>query len=96
MLYSSGNMLYSSGNILAKANGSLFSTFDQDFDSSPTTNCAQTQGGGWWWNDCDVTGALGALNANYSTRGQWLNSAGNFVIQTVEMKIKRVCIAYTC
>ena len=82
-------MLHSSGNILATANGSLFSTFDQDFDSSPTTNCAQTQGGGWWWNNCDVTGVRGVLNAPYGTRAQWgVLSTPSFVIQTVEMKIR--------
>ena len=86
------------GDILSMSNGSVFSTYDNDQDSSPTTNCAQTLGGGWWWDNCDATGALGALNANYSTRNQWFpaSASGAFIVQTVEMKIRRACALFSC
>ena len=96
-------MFSRSGDILATANGNYFSAYNVGANSQ-TLGCAAALGGGWWYStNCDVTGALGSLNAAYSTRAQWgamsnpsAGGAGNYVIQTVEMKIKKYCVGYVC
>ena len=49
-----------------KSHGQKFSTYDQDNDIAPETNCAQRYAGGWWFEACfDIK-----LNGNYSHKEQ--------------------------
>lgn len=49
------------GDSLSYHAGSRFSTFDVDEDNWPEGNCAQSHGGGWWYNQCDRSN----LNGRY-------------------------------
>lgn len=46
-------------------NNSMFSTHEQDSDSSSSENCAEVYGA-WWWNDCESVEPTVVLNGEYS------------------------------
>ena len=37
---------------LFQQNGKNFSTYDQDHDGQPWSNCAEMNSGGWWYSGC--------------------------------------------
>lgn len=54
----------SSVNGVEKADGEMFSTFDNDHDSS-NKHCASQGRSGWWYGDC----TYGSLNGDYDNNG---------------------------
>ncbi|RUS77917.1 hypothetical protein EGW08_014348, partial [Elysia chlorotica] len=48
---SSGSL---SGAAFSRSNNTGFSTYDRDHDRWSNGSCAIANGGGWWYNDCDV------------------------------------------
>ena len=60
-------------------NGKPFTTYDQDNDEKSGGNCANTNGGGWWFVKCDrsnLNGYYGQDKGNagltwYTWRNTW-------------------------
>lgn len=53
-----------------RAAGQKFSTFDQDNDVRGGSNCAVSEHGGWWYNECeyaDLNTLYRKLSWNYNT-----------------------------
>ena len=50
------------------AHGKMFTTSDNDHDTWPSTNCAPTYGGGWWFGDCT------ASVVNIDSDGYWVTA----------------------
>ncbi|PIK57714.1 putative tenascin-R [Apostichopus japonicus] len=58
-----------------------FSTIDADHDESQS-NCAATQRGGWWFNNCDQTNLNGRYGLDDDTGGiEWNSMPGVFRTQ---------------
>ena len=56
------------GNSLKQVEGAMFSTFDRENDNSYSTNCASSNGGGWWFlSDCTI----GSLNTDLKLSFKW-------------------------
>ncbi len=73
--------------------GQRFSTWDRDQDSSPDVNCAESNHGAWWFNDC----FLSHLNGRYIAGGDTTNGDGiiwgtwtgpSLSLKRTEMKIR--------
>ena len=81
------------GDQLAHHNGQMFSTYDQDHDSSGS-NCAVLNRGAWWYKACHRAN----LNGEYFTGGvktskgvTWDNAkpgGGHYSFKSAEMKLK--------
>ena len=82
------------GDQLFYHNGQIFTTYDQDHDSSSGSNCAVQFRGAWWYKNCFYVN----LNGEYLTGGVtasrgviWLNAKagkGHYSFKMVEMKLK--------
>ena len=85
------------GNRLTHHSGEMFTTYDQDHDSSSSGNCAVTFRGGWWYNNCHCCIHVN-LNGVYLIGGvkdakgvTWYNTkrgGGHYSFKVVEMKLK--------
>ncbi|XP_038061078.1 uncharacterized protein LOC119731866 [Patiria miniata] len=80
-----------------------FSTYDRDNDDVNGTNCAEVEGGGWWFGQCgSPQDSWGNFNGEYSLlgdpdnytdreyRGMKWNGTGNvIVVRSSQMKLRR-------
>ena len=93
------NVLGYSGNAgdrLSQHSGHMFSTYDQDHDSSSRSNCAKTYKGGWWYESCyhsNLNGRYLAGGVNDTTGITWNSGkpkggSGSYSFKFAEMKIK--------
>ena len=65
-------------------NGHSFSTHDYENDDHSSTNCAQSRGGGWWYNACTFI-FLNGRHGNYYFR--WYDGTSR-PLSSSEMKIR--------
>ena len=81
------------GNALNNNNNKRFSTYDRDLDSS-SSNCAETKGGGFWYNSCSycyptskyyVGGTSSADGLRWHT---WSKHSNTYSMKTVDLKLR--------
>lgn len=82
------------GDSLTAHNSSLFSTKDQDNDSS-SSNCAQQYHGAWWYYKCHVSNLngryLGGSHESFANGINWNSGKGyNYSYKVAEMKLRPV------
>ncbi|XP_075116016.1 ficolin-2-like [Leptodactylus fuscus] len=88
--FTSGDM----GDSLSSHNGMMFSTLDQDNDSS-SSNCAYEYKGAWWYQLCHVSNLNGLYlpgnHESFANGINWQTGKGyNYSYKRSEMKIRRV------
>jgi len=80
---------------LSMANNHPFSTFDNDHDTCPDSNCAERYSGAWWYSCCHGSN-LNALylrgsHENYATGMSWSSFGGHYYsLKATVMKIRGV------
>ncbi|KAK1881441.1 Microfibril-associated glycoprotein 4 [Dissostichus eleginoides] len=84
------------GDSLSYHNGSKFSTFDKDQDSDPTSNCARSYLGAFWYSTCHYTnpngvyrwGADGTIHAIGVSWEHW--KGYDYSLKSISMKVRPV------
>ena len=82
------------GDQLTYHNGQMFSTYDQDHDSSSGSNCAISYRGGWWYNGCHKVNLNGKhlIGGVQDTKGvAWYKAIPGgdwYSFKVAEMKLK--------
>ncbi|KAK1881751.1 Microfibril-associated glycoprotein 4 [Dissostichus eleginoides] len=84
------------GDSLSYHNGSKFSTFDKDQDSDPTSNCARSYLGAFWYSTCHYTnpngvyrwGADGTIHAIGVIWEHW--KGYDYSLKSISMKVRPV------
>ena len=74
--------------------GMKFSTFDADNDNKRFDNCAKSNNGGWWFNDCYTAQLNGQyLRTSYSSNEYGIHwnifHPSNYSLKASTMMIKR-------
>ena len=80
------------GDGFAGYNGTAFSTYDQDNDTSDT-NCAATYKGAWWYKSCHIANLNGQYlsggHASYADGVNWRSFKGyHYSLKYTSMKIR--------
>ncbi|XP_036272877.2 ficolin-2 isoform X1 [Pipistrellus kuhlii] len=80
------------GDSLTPHNSSLFSTKDQDSDTS-SSSCAQQYEGAWWYYSCHVSNLngryLGGSHSSFANGINWHSGKGyNYSYKVAEMKLR--------
>ncbi|KAI9529524.1 hypothetical protein NQZ68_011233 [Dissostichus eleginoides] len=84
------------GDSLSYHNGSKFSTFDKDQDSDPTSNCARSYLGAFWYSTCHYTNPngvyrWGADGTIYAIGVIWEHWKGyDYSLKSISMKVRPV------
>ena len=79
------------GDSFTTHNGRPFTTVDRDNDAHSSSNCATTEGGGWWFASCDTANLNGNWGAGRDRGLEWNDLSGfDSSVSFTEMKIRLV------
>ena len=84
-----GHYYGTAGDSLKYHKGLPFSTADKDNDQS-SGNCAVSNGGGWWFKDCDTSNLNGKWGADADLGLEWNAFANAQSVSYSEMKIRQM------
>ncbi|GFO08231.1 guanylate cyclase 32e [Plakobranchus ocellatus] len=83
-----GDYSGTAGDSMFDTNSMKFSTYDEDNDKSRRTNCASSNAGGWWYNDCQYANLNGWWGRKDENGVRWNSFSGTQPLVTTEMKIR--------
>ncbi|KAK2163514.1 hypothetical protein LSH36_78g00037 [Paralvinella palmiformis] len=84
-----GDSILYSGDSRANLDDMMFTTPDEDNDSSPSLNCAEQYFGSWWHNECSLVMLTGYYGTGYDSKGiKW--KPAEVDLPFADMKIKVV------
>jgi len=84
-----GSYSGNAGDSLSYNHDRMFTTYDQNNDLLPASNCSHARQGAWWYYSCTYANLNGRYNGTSRQAVEWADWRGEeYSLRFVEMKIR--------